>query len=96
MLFSAVEDPLKVDLKFQTVKIEQCQVENPEGKESWDPLQFQDILNDTKVKIKLENFESLDYGTDISEILVKSEHENMNCGDEELMIKNEDEDDIDM
>lgn len=79
-----------------SVKTDQYKNENPGDKESLDDRKFLEILNDTKINIKVEDFGSLDYCADLSEIHVKCEHDYTEFYNEELSIKKEGEDDIDM
>lgn len=70
----------KIDVEFQTfgsVKIEQDQVENLIGQQSF---------NHQKI-IKLEDFGSLEYDEDVPEILEKHEIEEMPLKNEELIVK---------
>lgn len=96
---SGAEFPLNVDLEFQTdptVKTEPCQIESPEREECFDRLKLQEISNDRNIDIKLEDLESSDYGADISETRVKSEYDDTKHENQGLIIKEEEEDEIDM
>lgn len=76
----------------EIIKTEEPLVKNSYGQQIPDHPKFQENLAKVDNDIKLEDFVSVDYGAEEPEIKVKKELDYMEIGNQELIIKDEDED----
>lgn len=94
---SGVEPSCKIDLELpigETIKTEQLPLEHSNGLVTLDNTKFQENLANLNIVIKSKDFGSVDYGEEEPEIHVKNELDDMKLENQELNIKEEDEEGI--